>query len=270
MGKRSWVSEGTRVASTRFAAWLAVAVLLTSMTTASDTPPTIRPFGPRKVTRSDAIPGYVELSDGTVYPGRLYLTRDARLKIFDATLQRQREIPLRIVRKIECKAEREWLEKEWRFKENASDEKVYTGRSYPARECVHTITLQDGRKIVGPLSAIVYVAQKEGAKPTRLLLHKRQKGPVGTQLKSLVFVRTIALGEEAFAEGQRRSRRTSSRREKKQTTTQPHSAQVDALGAGRRARRRSPDLVGTLTEGLPKTNRPSEIPGCLICHSILV
>ena len=224
------MSEGTRVESTRFAAWFAVAVLLTSMTTASDTPPTIRPFGPRKVTRSDAIPGYVELSDGTVYPGRLYLTRDARLKIFDATAKRQREIPLRVVRKIQCKAEREWLEKEWRFKENASDEKVFTGRSYPARECVHTITLQDGRKIVGPLSAIVYVARKEGAKPTRLLLHKRQKGPVGTQLKSLVYVRTIALGEAAFAEGQRRSRRTSSGREKKQTTSRCSTQVGDPLG----------------------------------------
>jgi hypothetical protein len=212
------------------AAWLAVAFLLTSMTTASDTPPTIRPFGPRKVTRSDAIPGYVELSDGTVYPGHLYLTRDARLKIFDATAERQREIPLRVVRKIQCKAEREWLEKEWRFKENASDEKIFTGRSYPARECVHTITLQDGRKIVGPLSAIVYVARKEGAKPTRLLLHKRQKGPVGTQLKSLVYVRTIALGEAAFAEGQRRSRRASSGREKKQTTSRCSTQVGDPLG----------------------------------------
>jgi len=187
-------------------AWLAVTVLLTGVTTASDAPPTIRPFGPRKTVRNDAIPGYAELSDGTIYIGRLYLTRDARLKVYDATVGRQREIPLRVVRRIQCQPKREGLEKEWRFKENANDAKVYTGRTYPVRECVHTITLEDGRKIVGSLSAIVYVEKQGDRKPKRLILCKRQKGPVGTQVKSLVYVRTIALGEKAQSEGQRRGR----------------------------------------------------------------
>jgi hypothetical protein len=210
-------------------ALLPVTVLLAGVTTASDAPPTIRPFGPRKAVRGDAIPGYAELSDGTIHTGRLYLTRDARLKVYDATVGRQREIPLRVVRKIECKPKREWLEKEWRFKENANDEKVYTGQTYPVRECVHAITLQDGRKIVGALSAIVYVEKQGDRKPTRLILCKRQKGPVGTQIKSLVYVRTIALGEKAHSEGQRR------RRHKASQSAQVGSARRTsaALGAGR-------------------------------------
>ena len=206
------------------AAWLAVAVVCSGLTSARDAPPTIRPFGPRKAIRSDAIPGYAELSDGTLYVGRLYLTRDARLRVFDATIGRQREIPLRVVGKIECKVKREWLEKEWRFKENANDAKVYTGRTYPARECVHTITLQDGRKIVGPLAAIVYVEEKGRNKPTRLILHKRQKGPIGTQAKSLVYVRTLAFGEKALAQGERLNRqkaRGSNRRDRPRKTTGP-------------------------------------------------
>jgi hypothetical protein len=120
-------------------------------------PPAINPFGPRTQVREDAVPGSLELSDGTVHVGRLYPTRDARLKIFDDKQQQHREIPLRAVRRIDCKVQAEWMEKAWRFKENANDAKYYTGRTYPVREYVHTITLIDGRTIRGPLSAIVYV-----------------------------------------------------------------------------------------------------------------
>ena len=170
--------------------------------THAEDPPALNPFGSKKTVREDAIPGYVELSDGSVYPGQIYLTRDARLKIYDETLKRQREVPLNRIKQIDCLVEREWMEKEWRFRENANDRKVYTGRQYPARIFVHSITLQDDRKIRGPLSAIVYV-QQQGKPPQRFLLHKRQKGEIGQKLTSLVYLRTVELGPEAFAKGKK-------------------------------------------------------------------
>jgi hypothetical protein len=191
---------------------------------ASD-PPAINPFGPAPSVREDAVPGYVETSDGAIYPGQLYLTRDVRLKIFDEKLQRQREVPWRAVTQIQCQVKREWLEKEWEFKQAASSEKVFTGRSYPAREYLHTITLRDGRTITGPLSAIVYV-QSDGAaagqpggyparaKPEQYLLHKRDKGKTGDDLKSLVYVKLIKLGDEALAEGRKKAAEHHSRRTK--------------------------------------------------------
>jgi len=179
-------------------------------------PPAINPFGPRPREREDALPGYVELSDGSVFPGRVYLTRDVRLRIYDEALQRQREVPLRVIKRIECKVKREWMEKEWRFKQAASAEKVYTGREYPAREYVHVITLHDDRTIEGPLSGVVYVQPymsspgeqspyRPGPQPRKFLLHKRDKGPVGSELKSLVYVKVIELGEEALSEGRRKA-----------------------------------------------------------------
>ena len=182
-------------------------------------PPAINPFGPVRHEREDAIPGYVEMSDGTVYAGAVYLTRDKRLKIYDETLKRQREIPLRVVKQIECKVLKEWMEKEWRFKELALNEKYYTGRSYPSREYVHTVTLQDDRTISGPLAEIIYVkpyldykatapgGYRPEAEPQRFLLHKRDKGEVDTDLKSLAYVRLIKLGEEALEEGRRKAAR---------------------------------------------------------------
>ena len=120
-------------------------------------PPKLNPFGKAATARDDALPGYLELSDGTVLLGRVYLTRDKRLKIYDDKLKRQREVPLSAIEQIEGSVEKEWLEREWRFQEAASDQKVYTGRHYPAREYLHTLTLHDGKTITGPLAEIIFV-----------------------------------------------------------------------------------------------------------------
>ncbi|HLA86174.1 MAG TPA: hypothetical protein VJL29_15410 [Thermoguttaceae bacterium] len=190
------------------AVFLALTIILLPRPIGAEEPPALNPFGPRSVPADDAQPGRIELSDGKVYRGTIHLTRDARLKIHDQALHRQREIPLRVVRQIDCTVRREWTEREWRFKEMTTDEKMYTGRRYPAREYLHTVTLSDGRKITGPLAALVYLRPVEPnvpapggyrseAEPLRFVLHKRDKGPPGTDLKSLVYVRRIVLDKEA-------------------------------------------------------------------------
>jgi hypothetical protein len=190
----------------------AFAVLSTTLLLA-DEPPALNPFrASGSQQRDDAVQGCLELSDGTVRAGLIYLTRDKRLKIYDDQLQRQREVPLQAVKQIECKIKKEWMEKEWTFKETTSDKKLYTGYSYPTREYLHTITLRDGRQITGPLAAIVYVeppryvvARSEAdstlPEPERFLLNKRNKGARGQELKALVYVKKITLGKDAFEEG---------------------------------------------------------------------
>jgi hypothetical protein len=182
----------------------AVALVIVSLAAGFE-PPGINPFGSTDAVRDDAVPGYLELSDGTVRVGQIYLTRDAKLKVFDDTQKRQREVPLTVVKRVDCGIDREWLEKEWRFKENANDEKVYTGRSYPVREYLHTVILLDGRAIKGPMSALVYVQPEGGGEPEKFLLHKRDKGPIGVDLNRLIYVRSIRLGADAQEEGRRRA-----------------------------------------------------------------
>jgi len=172
-------------------------------------PPALNPFGSRAERedqkRDDAVPGFVETSDGQIHPGQVMLTRDARLKIFHEQQKKHREVPLKAIKRIDCTVQKEWVEQEWRFKENASDEKYYTGRSYPSREYTHKITLQNGQKIEGTLSGIVYVRADPDANAERYLLHKRDKGNPGTDLKSLVYVRSIQLGARALEEGKRKA-----------------------------------------------------------------
>lgn len=169
-------------------------------------PPALNPFQSRGETshsREDAQPGYLELSDGRVRPGQLFLTRETRLKIFDEARKRHREIPWNRIQRIDCIVLKEWDEPEWRFRENASDEKVRTGRTYPVREYTHQMTLRNGESIRGPLSAIVYLQENPDREPVRYLLHKRDKGEPGTTLKRMLYVRSIHLGEQALEEGKR-------------------------------------------------------------------
>jgi hypothetical protein len=191
-------------------------------------PEALNPFGAVKRDRDDAVAGYLEMSDGRVFVGNIYMTRDKRLKMEDSVRQiggsnapddnsdkRQREIPLRAVKQIEAKVEKEWMEKEWRFKELALDEKYYTGRVYPARKYIHTITLNDGRKLTGPLAEIIYVKpfreltagarSDEDTEEIRFMLHKRDKGEPGTTLKALAYVKLIKLGDDAVAEGRKKA-----------------------------------------------------------------
>jgi hypothetical protein len=217
-------------------------------------PAALNPFGAVRQARDDAIPGYLEMSDGRVYVGNVYMTRDKRLKMEDSMRQvgggdgaaddnsdkRQREIPLKAIREIEVKVEKEWIEKEWRFKELAVDEKYFTGRTYPVRKYVYTVTLKDDRKITAPVAEIFYVKPfrelaggprtDEEPEDIRFMIHKRDKGDPGTDLKSLKYVKRIKLGAGAVEEGKKKAAKAPAERSKKSSAsgTRGPAAKADA------------------------------------------
>ena len=74
-----------------------------------------------------------------------------------------------------------------------------------AREYSHTITLHDGRTITGPVSALVYLktdGHDNRPQHSRQTIDPSQadKGGVGEELKSLVYVKRITFGKSS-AEG---------------------------------------------------------------------
>jgi len=195
-----------------------VLVLCAGLLRGGDPP---NPFGNVRPVRQDAVTGAMQLSDGRIVAGRFYLTRAHKLRIYDIGRERIREVPLRAVREIDATIKKEWLEREWRFKANADNQKIYTGRHYPARIYLHEIKLKRGDAIRGELAAVMYVApnpQKDAAKntsgsagavppkPQRYLLHKRDKGRPGQVLKDLIYVRRIIFGPDAETELRRKPR----------------------------------------------------------------
>jgi len=162
--------------------------------------------------RKDAVPGYVELSTGAKVPGHIFTTRAKRVKIFNLQKKIYEYVPVPAMRKIETLVEWERMEKEWRFKEAGSPEKVYTGRSYPARKFAYRLTLLGGHTITGHiLGQPLYLARPSRAsgssdegKTDRFVLHDRQKGPLDTTLEDLVYIRSVTLGREAYEEATKR------------------------------------------------------------------
>ncbi len=248
-------------------------------------PAALNPFGAVRQARDDAIPGYLEMSDGQVYVGSIYMTRDKRLKMEDSMRQvgggddgapddnsekRQREIPLRVVKQIEAKVEKEWIEKEWRFKELALDEKYFTGRTYPSRKYVYTVTLKDDRKITAPVAEIFYVKpfrdlgsgpRSDGEnEPIRFQIHKRDKGEPGTTLKALTYVKLIKLGEAALEEGKKKaaSAGKSSPSRKSRATAKAESAE-DEENAKPAARDKSEDEENRPAPAKKKASKKTKI-----------
>lgn len=165
--------------------------------TASDRSPA-SPFGLEPtVLRRDAVPGYVELSTDRKIPGKIYTTRAKRLEIFNLERGIKEYVPVPALKSIEAVVEWARIERQWRFKEAGSPEKVYSGRTYPARMLAWRLTLRNDHVITGHILGQPLYVTREG-ETERWVLHKRQKGPVGGTLDELVYIRRVVLGKKAY------------------------------------------------------------------------
>lgn len=159
----------------------------TGPTTNPDDRPTTAPFlRPGEV---QSRPGTVTLSDGRVLEGVIATTRDKPVRIWDDAAGRYHDVPLGQVRSMEAIVLWERDEPEWQFKESGSDIKVFTGRTYPARETAYVVTLVNEQQLRGTVSLPLTVSGDRGS--SRHFLHKRAKGQPGQSLKDLVYVRRV-------------------------------------------------------------------------------
>jgi hypothetical protein len=160
--------------------------------------PAANPFGAQGgVARKDAVPGYVELSTDLKVPGWIYTTRAARIKIYNLRREVYEYVPVPALKRIETTVEWERMDKEWRFKEAGNPEKIYSGREYPVRKVAYTLTLRNDHKIEGHiLGAPLYV--DHNGKVERFILHDRDKGPMGSPLADLKYIKGVEFGPEAY------------------------------------------------------------------------
>ncbi len=157
------------------------------------------PFGlEASVLRRDAVPGYIELSDGRKVPGKIYTTRAKRLDVHNLERRLDEHVPVPAIKSIEAVVEWERIERQWRFKEAGSPEKVYSGRTYPARMLAWRLTLRNDHVITGHILGQPLYVTREG-ETERWVLHKRQKGPIGGTLEDLLYIRRVVFGKPAYA-----------------------------------------------------------------------
>ncbi len=198
--------------------WLAVVAVLVGATVAYPQVATenegqnkskpLNPFGPPlRPVPQDARRAVIELSNGKKLRGLLYLTPGLRWRFYDEKAKRYLRLPLSAIRRIDAGVRKEWMEREWRFREAASNEKVYTGRTYPVRILSYRVTLKNGRVLTGRGSAVLYFVPEskekggkahvgEWHKRHKLIIQERQKGKPGETLGKLVYIKSIVFDPE--------------------------------------------------------------------------
>ena len=163
--KRSIIITASFVAAL---AWTAAAA------ETEDQPP--GPFKESFSTRKDPRPGWMLLSDDTVLEGVIFSTRGRPLTIFNREEKEYARLEWGRIARIDVAIETDVLEQDWRWKEGGSDVKVYTDFFYIWHRYLTTISLKDGEKITGDISAPVYIIPDGEEKRRRFILHRRNKG----------------------------------------------------------------------------------------------
>lgn len=198
-GYRQWKSGPTTGLLT---AGVAVVVLVAACSMGAEEPggpapggSPVSPLAPVGPPARQARPATVVFSGGSKRSGQVWLTPGKRLKIFERAQEKYREFALADVVRIDVNPEKEVMERVWRWKEHASDEKVYTGEAYPWRKYVTTLAVRDRKgklqNVVGDMTAVLYLQEDPEKKPVRLLIHRREKGEVGQTLQDLVYVTAV-------------------------------------------------------------------------------
>jgi len=187
-------------------------------------------FGTRdKAKRASAqdapVPATVEWSDGRKETGRLSFTPGVPLAVYDLGKKEWVDIELADLEALEASPRAEKMDREWRWKDYGSDEKVYTGRERPRRWLDHTLRLKGSEAMkVHVKGTVMYfdtapdtakqepgvksagiAAGKTDDKPDkvaapkpvrrRLIIRQYDRGDWGQTLEGLVYVKRIEVGE---------------------------------------------------------------------------
>ncbi|MHC4562461.1 MAG: hypothetical protein ACYS8X_06775 [Planctomycetota bacterium] len=164
--------------------------------------------------KPQGIPGVVELSDGRTSAGMLATPGDQPLEVFVEAEKRWRRVPPVCALSITAEVVSQGMEQQWRPKEIGSRERIYTGRQYPVRRLRWRILLADGTSIIGVIKGqsirLTPISQPtpeddgpageapDPPQPVRFVLPERTKGPVGTTLDEIVYVKRIILSRRAM------------------------------------------------------------------------
>lgn len=137
--------------------------------------------------------GTVTLSSGRTIDGKVYVLRDS-LYVYDLASKERRNIAVDNIERIETLVRDQKMAKKWYFKESGSDEKIYTGETYPVRRFYVRVTFHDGSTLRGkPIARTVYVQTDDGRENYKL--GQKQEGEVGQKLNDLVYLKSITFGE---------------------------------------------------------------------------
>ncbi len=172
----------------------AACLLLLLPAAAGDAP--VKPFGNagkaagRKATVIHAPLG--RLAEATVEA-----RADLRISFYAPEEREHLSIPFADLAALEVTVLDEGIEREWRWKEGGSNEKIHTGRDYPWRKYGIILEFAHGTRRRGrldsgfPLTISYRDAETNERVERKFVVKPRDKGAMGRELKELGYIRRI-------------------------------------------------------------------------------
>jgi len=135
--------------------------------------------------------GTITLNTGKTLEGRIWTTLQTPLRVFIDGEKAYRDVDFATITKAQVLVDSEKLELDWRWKKEGSDEKVFSGKSYPNVEARYKFTLVNGQTLEGGVVTPIYIEDAKGRQV--LVMDKKYRGPLDSQLKDLVYIKTLEL-----------------------------------------------------------------------------
>ena len=135
--------------------------------------------------------GSVELSDGRILRGTIWTTPERPFRIWLAGLKRYRDIDVELVKSIQAQVLGAHRIRQWRWQQEGSDIKLYSGKTKPRLSFAYRFTLIRGKPVTGTLDAPLFV--RANGRKYNLILYKRLEGTWGEKLSAVVYVKKVEL-----------------------------------------------------------------------------
>lgn len=177
-----------------------------------DGPPTrpqhVNPFREKPKVPSYARPARITFSDKRVLEGHVWRRSDAPIRIFNREKRAHEDYFLSDLKRIEAVPESENFERDWRWKDQGSSEKVYLDTGYFWNQYLTTFTLTSGKKAAGDCSGQFYIQLLDGKRES-WFLYKRQSGRDAPgvphkkreELEPLVYVKSVEFTDDFLKKG---------------------------------------------------------------------
>jgi hypothetical protein len=145
------------------------------------------------------VPVRITYSDGTVLQGWTWRRANDTLRIYNRAARAHEDYALADLKRIGVQAESVNFERDWRWKNQGSSEKVFLDIGYFWNQYLTTFTTTDGKKAAGDCSGQFYLLALDGKK-TKWYLHKRHsdrtKKGKREELQPLVYVKSVEFTDD--------------------------------------------------------------------------
>jgi hypothetical protein len=172
----------------------------------------VNPFRDKPKLPPYARPARITYSDKKVLEGSVWARSDKPLRVFNRAAKAHQDYFLSDLKRIDVAPESENFERDWRWKNQGSSEKVFLDTGYFWNQYVTTFTLTNGEKPAGDCSGQFTIQLPDGQRES-WFLYKRQSGgddrtkahKKREETEALVYVKSVEFIEDSPKKGEQKS-----------------------------------------------------------------